>query len=58
MTVDIVRHGVPAICAYSQDGQLIKRSSFSAMEDPVLSTGSKLRFIECIDDAIFIVDLG
>jgi len=58
MTVDVVRVGPPLICTYTQSGLLLSRCLFAAMRDPMLYNGSKLRFVECADNAFFIVDLG
>lgn len=55
VTVDVSRNGPPAVCVFKQDGTLVNRGQI--VDDP-MTPGSKLRFVECIDDNVFIVDLG
>ena len=47
-----------AVLIYSQDGTLVKRSSYQP-HDPHAWTGSKCRFLHCYGkDDLYMVDLG
>lgn len=48
----------PNISVFSQDGQFIRRAPFQPLIDLGRPTGSKCRFMECVDENVFIVDLG
>jgi len=48
----------PKLITYSQDGQLVRSASFLPLSGCTNASYSKCRFVECADDAVFVVDLG
>jgi len=58
VTIDTGSSWPPKLMTYSQDGQLIHSAPFMPLSGCSLASGSKCRFLECVDDSVFVVDLG
>jgi len=58
MTIDTGGSWPPSLITYSQDGQLVRSVPFLPLKGCVDASISKCRFMECVDNAVIVVDLG
>ena len=58
MLIDTGGSWPPTLVTYSQDGRLIHHAPFMPLMGCQNAAYSKCRFMECVGDSVFVVDLG
>jgi len=58
MLIDTGGAWPPSLITYSQDGQLVRSAPYLPLDGISTVSSSKCRFMECVGDSVFVVDLG
>ena|SRR6218665_2629944 len=48
----------PKLYMFTQEGKLLECNGFKPLMNMSSKSGSKCRFLECVDESVFVVDLG